>query len=105
MAPKTVYLITGASRGIGLGLVKELVVRHADIGIVACVRDPDNISALKEVVVAHANVILVVKYIAGDAQNNTAIVDQVKQKFGALDVVIANAGECLYNCGQLYHDN
>jgi NAD(P)-dependent dehydrogenase (short-subunit alcohol dehydrogenase family) len=96
MAPKTVYLITGASRGIGLGLVKELATRHTDIAIVACVRDLGNVSALKEVVVAHPDTILVVKYIAGDVENNQGIANEVKQKFGGLDIVIANAGVCSY---------
>lgn len=93
MAPNTVYLITGASRGIGLGLVKELARRHTDIVIVACVRDPDNTPALKEVAVAHPGSILIVKYIAGNAENNRAIVQYVKDKLGGLDIVIANAGQ------------
>lgn len=93
MVSQTVYLITGASRGIGLGLVKELVTRHTNIAIVACVRDPDNAPTLEEVATAHPHAITVVKYIAGDAENNKHIVDKVKERFGGLDIVIANAGE------------
>ncbi|KAF5328069.1 hypothetical protein D9619_013608 [Psilocybe cf. subviscida] len=92
MVSQTVYLITGASRGIGLGLVKELVTRHTNIAIVACVRDPDNAPTLEEVATAHPHAITVVRYIAGDAENNKDIVDKVKERFGGLDIVIANAG-------------
>ncbi|KAF5325371.1 hypothetical protein D9619_009653 [Psilocybe cf. subviscida] len=97
MAISTVYLITGVSRGIGLAIVKELCARYSDIRIVGCVRDPTNTPLLDAVVQQYPGVIDVVKYEAGNTDNNKEIAQSVLAKYGRVDTLIANAGIFTYN--------
>jgi NAD(P)-dependent dehydrogenase (short-subunit alcohol dehydrogenase family) len=94
MSPSTIYLVTGASRGIGLAIVRELCTRFtaSDIVIVAGVRNPSNVPLLDEVSAAHPGIVDVVRYVAADAENNEELARYVREKYGRVDVVIPNAG-------------
>ncbi|KAF0986702.1 hypothetical protein HZS_4041 [Henneguya salminicola] len=42
------YLVTGANRGLGLGLVKEILEQHKPTKVIATVRNLDDCTELKE---------------------------------------------------------
>jgi len=87
---KTVYLISGANRGIGLGLVTHLSKR-ADAVIYAGARDPPKATELQTLAKSAGNV-HVIQLTSSNKEDNAAAVKQIEQQSGHLDVVIANAG-------------
>ncbi|KAJ7101450.1 hypothetical protein B0H15DRAFT_876490 [Mycena belliarum] len=86
----TVYLISGANRGLGLALAATLAARPNTI-VFAGARDPAATKALNELAAKHPNV-QPVKLTAGDKADNEAAVAQIKKTAGRLDVLIPNAG-------------
>ncbi|KAI5829950.1 NAD(P)-binding protein [Schizophyllum commune Tattone D] len=88
MSP-TVYLVSGASRGIGLAIVTQLASRP-DAVVFAGVRDPARATDLQALAKAHPGRVHVVKLVHPDKANNIAAVEEIKRVAGRLDVVIAN---------------
>ncbi|TRM61124.1 hypothetical protein BD626DRAFT_406229 [Schizophyllum amplum] len=86
----TVYLVTGAGRGIGLGLVSQLATRP-DVVVFAGVRDFSRKGGLDAVVSAYPDRVHIIKVVSADQQNNDEAVQEIKKVAGRLDVVIANA--------------
>ena len=85
-------LVTGSSRGIGAGIGRALADRGARC-VVNYVDDPDGrnraeaqsvASGLKDAIVLQCDV--------GDAAQVDAMMDQVRQRLGGLDILINNAG-------------
>ncbi|KAI5887771.1 NAD(P)-binding protein [Schizophyllum commune H4-8] len=89
MSP-TVYLVSGASRGIGLAIVTLLAARP-DAVVFAGAREPAGATELRELAEAHPDRFHVVKLISPDKANNIVIAEEIKRVAGRLDVVIANA--------------
>jgi len=85
------YLVSGANRGIGLGIVRHLSERPDTI-VFAGARHPDGATELKELVDLKPSVVHIVKLTSGNAEDNAAAVEMIKQVAGRLDVVVANAG-------------
>ncbi|KAL1752369.1 hypothetical protein FB107DRAFT_277757 [Schizophyllum commune] len=90
MSP-TVYLVTGANRGIGLAIVTALAVRP-DVVVFAGARDLSRAGSLHALANAHPEHVHVIKVISADKENNKAAIEEIKRVAGRLDVVIANAG-------------
>jgi NAD(P)-dependent dehydrogenase (short-subunit alcohol dehydrogenase family) len=107
MAP-TVYLVSGANRGIGmwlhdskaptvdalslgLGFIQHLVARE-NVVVFAGARDPTSATALNTLAKEHHGKLHVIKLVSADEANNRAAVEEIKRIAGRLDVVIANAG-------------
>ena len=82
-------LVTGASRGIGLGIARSLVNRGARVVLTA--RKPE---ALAEAVkgLGGPDVALAVPGHAGDADHRAAAVRAAIDTFGSLDMVVGNVG-------------
>ncbi len=80
----------GASRGIGLSIVTELVDRP-DTVIYAAARDPSNAKDLLALTRTHVNVRLV-KLDATSQDDHQALPGQIQE--GRVDFVLANAGPC-----------
>ncbi|KAG8979575.1 hypothetical protein FRB94_011596 [Tulasnella sp. JGI-2019a] len=89
-ASQTVYLISGANRGIGLGLVESLSKDGSNI-VIGGTRHPSKSSGLNDLAKERSNV-HVVKLTSADVSDNKAAAKSIEEKFGRLDVVIANAG-------------
>ncbi|KII87121.1 hypothetical protein PLICRDRAFT_176912 [Plicaturopsis crispa FD-325 SS-3] len=114
----TVYVISGANRGIGLGLVTALLHRPHTI-VFAGARDVPGATALHDLAAQYAQHDLareyaghdlaaatalhahereypkrlyVVKLVSGDEAGNRAAAEVVKRVAGRVDVLIANAG-------------
>jgi NAD(P)-dependent dehydrogenase (short-subunit alcohol dehydrogenase family) len=98
MSSTAVYFVTGANRGIGLALVKELLSGTKDTHVFAGARSPSNATALKEIETNHPGKLTIVPFVAADEENNKAAAKIVADKFGYVDVVIGNAGVALILC-------
>ena len=88
---KSVALITGGSRGIGLGIAIELAKAGFNLAING-VRDEASVSdALKELRVFGGEVI----YVQGDVsvkENRDRMINQILSHYGNLNILINNAG-------------
>lgn len=87
----TVYLVTGANRGIGLAVAAQLAARPNAI-VFAGARDPTRAKELNALADAHPGRLHVIKVVSADRANNDAAAEEIKKVAGRLDVVIANAG-------------
>jgi 3-oxoacyl-[acyl-carrier protein] reductase len=88
-------LITGASRGIGRAIAVELATRGADVALVG--RD---VSALEETAgqCANARAGAVAHVFTGDVADQSSVehvVGETVQRFGKIDIAIANAGQSI----------
>ncbi|EIN06082.1 NAD(P)-binding protein [Punctularia strigosozonata HHB-11173 SS5] len=90
MAP-VVYLVSGANRGIGFGLVKALSARENTV-VFAGARNPDDAKDLQKLAAERPGKLYIVKLVSSDLKGNEEAISFVKEKAGRLDVVIANAG-------------
>ncbi|RBY77880.1 3-oxoacyl-ACP reductase [Blastococcus sp. TF02-09] len=82
-------LVTGGSRGIGLGIAESLVKRGAKVVLTA--RKPE---ALAEAVesLGGPDVAVAVAGNAGDAEHRAEAVRTAVETFGSLDVLVGNVG-------------
>src|SRR3954447_2993458 len=82
-------LVTGGSRGIGLGIAQSLVNRGARVVLTA--RKPD---ALDEAVdtLGGGEVAVPVPGNAGDPEHRAAAVRTAVETFGSLDMLVGNVG-------------
>ena len=91
----TVYLITGASRGIGRGLVETFLAR-SNTTVIAAVRDPASApsQSLQSLSKGDSSRLIVVKIDAKSPTDPAAAVKtlQTEHSIDHIDVVIANAG-------------
>jgi 3-oxoacyl-[acyl-carrier protein] reductase len=89
--PRRVAMVTGGSRGIGLGIARELASGGFDLAIYD-IRDAGDVAdAVKSLEDRGAAVL----YHQGDvslADDRQAAVDAVRKRFGRLDVLVNNAG-------------
>ncbi|KAL1709839.1 hypothetical protein EV121DRAFT_286241 [Schizophyllum commune] len=90
MSQPTVYLVSGANRGIGLALVATLAARP-DTVVFAGARNPSSATELAKLASAHPGKVHVVALASADKATNTAAAETIRKTTGKLDVVIANA--------------
>ncbi|MDQ3472250.1 MAG: SDR family NAD(P)-dependent oxidoreductase, partial [Acidobacteriota bacterium] len=85
-----VVMVTGASSGIGRGVAVELARRGTKLGLVA-----RRIETLQEIVSEIESLGAQALSWPGDVQDANAVraaADRFREKFGGIDVLIANAG-------------
>ena len=88
---KKVALVTGGSRGIGLGIAKELVLNNFDLAVNG-VRDESAIAeTLNDLRSGGADVIYCQGNLASPADRER-IINKVKDHFGRLNTLVNNAG-------------
>jgi 3-oxoacyl-[acyl-carrier protein] reductase len=85
-----VVLITGASSGIGRSLAVELGKRGASVGLLA--RRADSLREVAREVEAAGGRALALPADVTDAAAVRAAADELRGTFGAVDVLVANAG-------------
>ncbi|KZO92405.1 NAD(P)-binding protein [Calocera viscosa TUFC12733] len=86
-----VYLVSGANRGIGLGIVAQLAARENTI-VFAGARNPASAKELHALETKYPGKVHSIKLSSADEADNKAAAAKIKQVAGQLDVVIANAG-------------
>jgi NAD(P)-dependent dehydrogenase (short-subunit alcohol dehydrogenase family) len=85
-----VALVTGASRGLGLLIARELASRGYRLAI--CARDADELAAAEADLTARGAEVFAVRCDVGDRDQVDGTVRSVIDRFGALDVLVNNAG-------------
>src|SRR5579864_3549647 len=86
MTEKNVWFITGAGRGMGVGIAKAALA--AGNAVVATGRNPDTVSQA----VGKADDLLVVKLDVTNPDDAAAAVTAAVDRFGGIDVLVNNAG-------------
>ena len=84
-----VAIITGASRGIGLGIAKRLVADGARVIITA--RQPEALAEAVEALGGPAHALAIAGH-ADDASHQAEVVGAARETFGRLDYLVNNAG-------------
>jgi len=88
---KPVALITGGTRGIGLGIAIKLAENGYDLAINGVRAEPEISAVLEELEALGAKV----HYVPGDISKEAdrqKILDEVKIRFGTVNVLVNNAG-------------
>lgn len=87
-----IVLITGASRGIGAAIAHRFAKEGYSL-IITCIKSEDALFALKKSLeeLYHVPVLASVGNI-GDSVYVCRLFDEIKERFGSVDVVINNAG-------------
>ncbi|KAJ7168812.1 hypothetical protein C8R46DRAFT_1092569 [Mycena filopes] len=93
--PKTVALITGANKGIGLAIARKLARKHDGYHVLLGSRDPDRGSKAAESLRREGYSVEALQIDVTDDESIAAAVRIVESKFGRLDVLINNAGVAL----------
>ncbi|MBN1675796.1 MAG: SDR family oxidoreductase [Kiritimatiellae bacterium] len=83
-------LVTGSNRGLGLEFVRQYLGRGERV--VACCRAPDRAAELKTLQKQFADRLTVLRLEVTDAKSRAAAHRRVKRLFGALDLLVNNAG-------------
>ncbi|GAA5875092.1 hypothetical protein JCM8547_005410 [Rhodosporidiobolus lusitaniae] len=98
-----VYLITGASRSLGLGYARGLLASSPSTRIIAGARNPSSAHELKALADTHENKgrVYVLKLdVADEEQVEHAAKEMAESGFlgqgGGLDALVLNAGTCSY---------
>ena len=90
-SPKRVALITGGSRGLGFAIAQQL----ASAGFALAIngrRQPADVAAVVERLQALGTEAIYCQADVADGDSRQQLVDQVRQTFGRLDVLVNNAG-------------
>jgi 3-oxoacyl-[acyl-carrier protein] reductase len=88
---KRVALITGGTRGIGLGIARRLAADGFSLAVNGRRDEADVVDALNELRNAGAEVLYCQADVA-DADDRQKMVEQIRAQFGRLDVLVNNAG-------------
>jgi NAD(P)-dependent dehydrogenase (short-subunit alcohol dehydrogenase family) len=88
MSTKKVWLVTGASKGLGLSLVKQLL--QQGYGVAATTRSVKNLTAA--VGTYDEKLLLPLEVDLASAASINSAVEKTVAKFGRVDVVVNNAG-------------
>jgi NAD(P)-dependent dehydrogenase (short-subunit alcohol dehydrogenase family) len=88
---KQVALITGGSRGIGLGIARRLAADHFDLALCGRRPESDVTHVLDELRALGADALYVPADVA-DPRARTALLDRIATRFGRLNALVNNAG-------------
>jgi NAD(P)-dependent dehydrogenase (short-subunit alcohol dehydrogenase family) len=89
-----VALVTGASRGLGLLIARELAARGYRLAI--CARDEAELADAEADLTGRGAEVLAVRCDVADREQVDELVRSVVDRFGRLDVVVNNAGGSPY---------
>jgi NAD(P)-dependent dehydrogenase (short-subunit alcohol dehydrogenase family) len=88
---KKVALITGGTRGIGLGIAQNLATRGYSLALNG-VRDENSVKSILASLKKKGVGVIYCQGNIGNSDDREAIIKSVKEKYGQLNVLINNAG-------------
>src|SRR5438552_1885355 len=91
MASGKVALVTGGSRGIGLGVAKELAAGGFHVAINGR-REPREVEPVLAELSASGVEAIYCQADIGNLADHAPMLEQIRQRFGRLDVLVNNAG-------------
>jgi NADP-dependent 3-hydroxy acid dehydrogenase YdfG len=91
MSPDAVWLVTGCSTGLGRALAQRVLARG--YRCIATARDPAQVADLVD---AHGDRALALRLDVADEAHRRGAVAAAEQAFGAIDVLVNNAGYAYY---------
>lgn len=91
-----VVAITGANRGLGLGLAQSLATHGSDVKIVLCCRDQfKGRDAINNLVNQHPHLAGRVQFAqleVGNTESHNSFINYIKRQYGEIDAIVNNAG-------------
>lgn len=99
MIPKSVIVLTGASRGLGSVLARALAESGARLVLAA--RSEYQLESLRQALLPSGAEVHVVRTDLTQESDRQALIEYAEQTFGHIDVLINNAG--LFVAGELEH--
>lgn len=87
MSTKKVWFVTGASKGLGLTLVKKLLTEGYSVAATS-----RNVSELQKVIIAENSDFLPLEVDLVNENSVSEAISKTVEKFGKLDVIVNNAG-------------
>ena len=88
---KPVALITGGTRGIGLGIAQSLAQEGYDLALNG-MRSREQVEAILESLKTKNNKVIYCQGNIGLAEDRTRIIEEIKTQLGSLNVLVNNAG-------------
>jgi NAD(P)-dependent dehydrogenase (short-subunit alcohol dehydrogenase family) len=85
-----VALVTGGSRGLGLAMARELVDDGCRVAI--CARDRAGLDRARADLETRGGEVIAIECDVGDRADVARMIAEVRERFGPIDVLIANAG-------------
>ncbi|KAJ7019992.1 hypothetical protein C8F04DRAFT_1145791 [Mycena alexandri] len=95
MASKKIVLITGANKGIGFEIAKQLAAQHKEYHILMGSRDADRGAKAAEILQKDGLSVEALVLDVADEKSIESAAQTVESKFGSLDVLINNSGVAL----------
>lgn len=86
-----IALVTGGTRGIGKGICMQFAKEGATV-VFTYLSSEEKAKALEAKLAAHGGTALAVKSDASNFEQTEALINQIVEKYGQLDVVVNNAG-------------
>ncbi len=93
-------LVQGASRGIGLAMLRQLLARHADGRVVATCRQPDQAEALQALAAGSGGRVRVIALELTDEASISAAAERSAEFIDELQLIL-NVGGFLHRPGQM----
>jgi len=90
-SPNRVALITGGTRGLGLGIAQQLAADGFDLAINGR-RDADAVASVVAELEGQGTKVVYCQADVADAADRQHMLDQIRDAFGRLDVLVNNAG-------------
>ncbi len=88
---KRVALITGGTRGLGLAIAEQLAADGFALAINGR-RDPADVAGVVKQLQGQGTEVLYCQADVADADSRQQMIDEIRQSFGRLDVLVNNAG-------------
>ncbi len=85
-----VALVTGGSRGLGLAMARELV--DAGCRVAICARDRAELDRARADLESRGGEAIAIACDVGDKDDVARMIAEIRERFGPIDVLIANAG-------------
>ncbi len=84
-----IALVTGASRGIGAAVARLFATHGAEV--IVCSRKAESVQAIADSILANGGKAQAMACHIGDETAVTALMGEIKAKFGRLDILVNNA--------------
>jgi len=88
---KKVALITGGTRGIGLGIAQNLAKNGYDLALNG-IRDPEQVQVVLNRIKESGAEVIYCRGNIGDKSDRIRIIDDIRKKYGRLNILVNNAG-------------